>query len=201
MITFVRMISDNTNTNESESLLLKRFNSRDNKAYTEVYTQVYRELYYYTNSLFRNMPIEPDDIIQDIFLEIWESRNQKFDSVNKIRNYIYVAIKHRFISLYRKEKTIGKYQRDEILKNEYFVMKAVEGEFFSIIPEALKLLPVECAKTFQLFLEGYDAKEISQMLDKKESTIYNQRQKAITILRSKLTKDKLMFVLSQLIIS
>jgi RNA polymerase sigma-70 factor (ECF subfamily) len=70
-----------------------------------------------------------------------------------------------------------------------------ENEILSVLSSSLDLLPTECAKVFKLCLDGWEIKEIADQLGKSESTVYKQKKEAITILRKKLSKDKLFFLI------
>jgi DNA-directed RNA polymerase specialized sigma24 family protein len=50
----------------------------------------------------------------------------------------------------------------------------------------MEMLPAECAKIFRLHIEEWEVKEIADRLGKAPSTVYAQKQKAITILKRKL---------------
>ena len=182
------------NINEESEILLK-FNNKNSTAYGSVYNHLYKELFYYTYSLYKNSSILPEDIIHDTFLEIWENKKLEFDSLKKLKAYIFIVIKRKFLMHYRHNKFVVKETVKLSSNDDYFVSQAVEAEIFSFIPEALNLLPEQCAKSFKLFLEGYDIKEIAKQLNKTESTIYKQRENAISILRKKLPKDKLLLMI------
>ena len=75
----------------SGNSLLVHFNSRDYCAYSKIYTLLYKSLYFYAFSLYQNTNVDSEDIIQDIFLEIWENKRLKFETSEKIKSYIFVT--------------------------------------------------------------------------------------------------------------
>lgn len=138
-----------------------------------MYRLFYKEFYLYANSLFLNN-IGAEDIIQDLFLDIWEKSNVKFDSLNYFKAYFFVAIKNKFLMHCRKNKFINKQSEAIIYDNNYFIAQAVEAELYSIIPDALNILPADCAESFVLFIENMEVKEIAEKLNKTESLFTNK---------------------------
>lgn len=188
------------NQNSSEESLLKMFNERDSIAFGAVYDILYREVYCFTSSFYRNSTTDPQDIIQDTFMNIWQNRRLKFDHIKDIKTYIYVVVRNKFRMEYNHLKVVSSVNEKLSKSDDLFIIEAAEAEIFSFLPSVLNMLPVECARTFKLYLEGYETKEIAQILNKTESTIYTQRKDAVAILSKKLSKEKLMIILAMLLI-
>lgn len=178
-----------------QSLLLKRFNNRDSNAFGEVYSLYANELLYFTKRIYSDTDIAANDVIHDVFIKIWESERLKFASLPNIKGYLIVSIKNYFKDYIKHHQCVGKFNQ-EILNNEdAFISQVVENETLSIISQALDMLPIECARVFKLCIDGWEVKDIAQKLNKTSSTVYKQKQEAITILKEKLPKDKL-FILT-----
>lgn len=170
------------------SLLLKKFNNRDSEVFGEIYNRYYKELYYYTSALYTNTGTDAKDVIQDVFTDIWQNKKLKFDSLIGIKSYIYVVIKNKFRMHFNHMKVVERANNYMADDDDIFIERAAEAEIFSIIPSVLNILPAECAKSFKLFLEGWDIDEIADHLGKKKSTIYNQKNNSLEILRVKCKK-------------
>lgn len=166
-----------------DTSLLKKFNERDRDAFGRVYTLFYKELYYYSSSLYQGTQIEADDVIQDVFLNIWKSGNRKFDKLIGIKAYLFISIKNGYKNFYAHNKLTQNLNKSFLKDDDLFVVQAVESDIFSVVPTILNKLPEECAKSFKMFLEGWDINEIAEKMNKKSSTIYTQRQKSISILK------------------
>lgn len=170
-------------------LLLEKFNCRDRSAFGQVYSMYYNELYYYTSNLYKNSSVDACDIIQDVFVKIWQSPKRKFDKLEGIKAYLYVSIKNSYKNFYVHNKLTHKFNRTLAEDDDLFIVQAVESEIFSVVPNLLNILPQECAKSFKMFIEGWEINEIAEELGKKRSTIYNQRQEAISILKKYMKKS------------
>ncbi|MEG0500551.1 MAG: sigma-70 family RNA polymerase sigma factor [Rikenellaceae bacterium] len=169
--------------NSEEAFLLKKFNERDRDAFGRVYMLFYKELYYYASSIYQNTVVEADDVVQDVFFNIWKSKNRKFDRLEGIKAYLFVSIKNNYKNFYAHNKLTNRLTKAFADEDELFIVQAVESEIFSIVPSVLNKLPEECARSFKMFLEGWDIKDIADKLEKKSSTIYNQRKESISILK------------------
>lgn len=172
------------------SLLLKRFNSRDSVAFGEVYILLYDELFYFTSRLYNETEITADDVIHDTFVHIWEHSTQKFEGLENLKAYIFTSIRNRFHNYTIHQKIVEKFQYE----NHDFISDVVESETLSIINQAIGLLPQECAKVFKLHIDGWQVKDIAKELGKSESTVYAQKQEAISTLKKKLPKNLYLFL-------
>lgn len=172
---------------EDAALLLKRFNDRENSAFGEVYRLFYDELHYFSSRLYGEGHPAATDAIHDAFLNLWRTRNL-FEGLGNVKAYILVSLRNGYRNFVRKERSVP------VFDDDYYVTQAIEAEVFSLLPEALGMLPAECARILRMFLEGMDAHEIARFTGKRESTVYNQRNRAIAILKKKLSKDKLLII-------
>lgn len=182
------------NHNVEEVLLLKMFNDRDKYAFGVVYTKYYMEFINFATRLFQTYPNAPEDVLQDVFTSLWNNKKRGFDSFEKLKVYIYVALKNKLKEICNHHKCIHKYNdtfRDE---NSLSILVA-ECEVISLIDAAMNILPEECAKVFRLHLEDWDIKEIAIKLGKSESTVYKQKKKSEEILKSRFSKDKFLLIM------
>lgn len=172
------------------SALLKRFNNRDSVAFGEIYTLLYDQLYHFTSRLYRNTEIVAEDVIHDTYVNIWEYSTQRFAGIENLKAYLYISIKNRFRNYLVHRKSVDKFQYE----SRNFISDVVESETLSIINQAINLLPSECAKVFKLHIDGWPVKDIAEKLGKSESTVYAQKQEAISTLKRKLPKNIYLFL-------
>lgn len=178
-----------------DSLLLSRFNNREEGAFAKVYSHYYYNLLHLANKLFSDTTEQPEDVVQDIFINIWNNKRQKFDSLNGLKLYVYVSIRNKFKDYIKHQKHKERF-RDVINSEDYFTVQVAESEVYSIIAESISLLPEECATVFRLHLDGWDVKDIALKTGKTESTVYKQKSRSIEILKDKLPMDKLYIILT-----
>ncbi|MFR5659751.1 MAG: sigma factor, partial [Butyricimonas faecihominis] len=82
--------------NDDSAFLLMRFNQRDTSAFAMIYTKFFTELHVYANRLYTNTSESAEDAVQEAFCYLWERHDVIFDSLTKIKAFLFVAIKNRY---------------------------------------------------------------------------------------------------------
>lgn len=188
------------NTTDEEiktARLVTCFNAREDEAFGQVYLLYYDEFYYFSSKLYRGTEIAPGDVVQDLFMKIWERKDLQFISLEHLKGYMYVSIRNGFREYLTHKNVADRYLRTVKTSDDYFISQIVETETLSVLTRLSELLPEECAKVFRLYLEGWEIKEIVEKLGKSSSTVYNQRQEAINILK-KLDLSKLLSIITSI---
>lgn len=183
---------------ESQKVLVKAFNFRDKSSYSFIFTLYYDHLYRFSAKLYRNTEVHPSDLIQDIFLSVWENKKSDFCSLAHIKNYLFLSVRNHYIKYIEHKKKIDCYSQSLVQNDDYLVSEMVEIEVISKLALMIDTLPEECAKVLRLYMEGYEIKDIAQRLNKSQSTIYNQKTEAISILKRKIPKDFFALIFSML---
>lgn len=178
------------NPNSSDNLL-KRFNEGDADAFGEVYSLFYDELFHFTLKLYMGTEVVASDVIHDIFIHIWQNKKQVFDDLINIKAYLYVSIRNGFRNYVTHKKCIDRYHVSSILEDDLFVTQIAESDIFSMLDQALGLLPRDCAEVLRYYFDGWQIKDIAEKLNKPERTVYNKKYEGIAILKNKLPKGKL----------
>lgn len=182
-------MSSNEKYNQTDSLLLSRFNRRESVAFGNVYRLFYNELHYYSAILYRQTEVDAGDVIQDIFSNIWVNGDLQFKSLDGLKAYLYKSIRNAFNNYIQKRSVITKYE-NELRNNEDSAMvDMIESETYSLLEAALGMLPKDCAKIFQLLFDGWSVEEVAEKLGRKKRTIYNKKHETLTILKKKIAKD------------
>lgn len=188
-------ISHKLNEDE-QTLLLIRFNNRDELALGEVYDIFYRELQYFARQLYRETNVQAADVVHDIFIKIWESRKIQFKKLDNIKAYIYISLKNGFSDWLSHNKCVNKYNNSIINNKDCFVTEMVESETMSIISSALNILPKDVAAVFKLIVDGWEVKDIAEELNISQSSVYAKKKEGINILKQKLPRNVFMFFIS-----
>lgn len=186
----------NINSEASQGILVKAFNRRDKSAYAFIFTLYYDHLYHFSAKLYQNTDLDAADLIQDIFLGVWENKKNDFCSLAHIKNYLFLSVRNHFRKYLEHKKSVDKYTQSLLQDSDYLISEMVEIEVISKLSLLVDTLPEECGKVLKLYMEGEEMKEIAQRLDKSLSTIYNQKTEAISILKRKLSKDFFSLILS-----
>ena len=175
--------------------LLLMFNNRDIVAFEEVYKKYYAELTNFAFSLYKDTEIAASDVVHDCLLDIWINKKINFKGISSIKSYIYVIIRNDFKDYLRKKQVESKYCNQLACDSDLFIVKIAENEIYSLVNQAMNLLPDDCAEIFELLLNNWNVKDIAKKINCSERTVYNKKYEAIAILKNKLPNSKLLFIL------
>lgn len=176
-----------------ELLLLRKFNNRESYAFGEIYLILYKDLNLYATSLYRGTTISSEDVLHDIFMNIWSS-NVQFHSLQNIKAYIYISVKNSFKDYLSHHSYVEKYEKSISMEFKADI-DIVEIELYSFIDETLKLIPESYAEVLRMYIEGCKSGEIAEQLGRTEQSVYNIKNKALKSLREQLSKDKLLLLM------
>ncbi len=109
------------------AFLLMRFNQRDTSAFAMIYTKFFTELHVYANRLYANTSESAEDAVQEAFCYLWERHDVIFDSLTKIKAFLFVAIKNRYKNHVSHLGVEQKY-RDVLEREASFVEDILESE-------------------------------------------------------------------------
>lgn len=163
-------------------------------AIEELYNYYYPRLYNFSKA-FLKLEDGIDDILQDVFLRIWQNRD-KIKTPSTFNSFIFTITRNLLLNELRsrlhnqkvKEK-IGKLA----IPTEYSLVEQREyDELKEKIEQAIEELPVRQKEIFTLSrIEGFSHREIAEKLHVSAKTIEFHIAKASAILRKKLLKFEL----------
>lgn len=182
--------------------LLKGLKNSDEKTFEYIFREHFRELinyaFFYTGSLQT-----AEDIVQDIFLKIWNFRKD-IEIRSNIRVYLLRSVHNECIQYLRHQSVIQKHNSfvnkkySEIqLMNQLYTESGLtflfEKEIGALVNDALKSVPDKTREIFILSRNSYlKNSEIAQKLELTEKSIEYHISRALDILRKQL-KDYLPF--------
>ncbi len=133
---------------------------------------------------------EARDVVQEIFISLWENRTKIFVKSNFagflytiIRNRIFDKLSHKkvefkYLESMKQFKSIEEEGTDDLLRTR---------QLQTIIEKEISFLPDKMREIFELSRKQHlSHKEIAQQLDVSEKTVKNQVNNALKILRTKL---------------
>jgi len=170
--------------------LLIEIRSGNIKAFEVLYNKYADKLYFfllgYTKSHY-----ETEEILQNIFITIWENRNELNESYN-LKNYLYkIAVNKAFNYLKHKavqQAYINYFSKCESAQDNYTEKEFMHNELKENIEYILDNMPDQQRQIFIMSrFEGYNNKEIAGKLGISVRTVENQIYRALQILRSKLS--------------
>jgi len=176
--------------------LLARLKNGDMLAFDQIYRLYSHKLFSFIFKILKNED-EADDIVQEVFVKIWESR-EKLGDYKLLNSYIFTIAYNNSIDLIRKKINKNKYL--EQLKNSSVIQSTPttisEIEFNELNIQVKKLiahLPERQKQVYQLHREeGLTYPEIAEQLNISKNTVENHMVKALKYLRQNM--DNSLFV-------
>jgi RNA polymerase sigma-70 factor (family 1) len=162
--------------------------SNDIHAFEALFREFYNPLCRYANT-FLNDKDDVKDIVQKVFIEIWEKR-EGLDIRVSLRSYLYRSVHNRCLNLIQSNKKFNK--EVEMGAVALFAPDTDENirqtELKKRIKEAMAKLPPQCARIFEMSRYGHlKYAEIAAQLELSVKTVENQMGKALKILRTELS--------------
>jgi len=183
-----------------EKELLRKLHEGDTKAFEYVFKQFQPALVFFANRLLGLQAImEAEEIVQDTFLKLYD-RRKSFVSLQQVKAFVYITTKNACLQKIEKEQVkqrhfekfteINNYTEDIILQNIIYV------EILREVSSAIELLPEQCRIIMKKFFEeGKNAREISEEMQITVSTVNNQKARAISLLKKRLSGAGMIFLM------
>ncbi|MCE3226415.1 MAG: polymerase sigma-70 factor [Bacteroidetes bacterium] len=128
-----------------------------------------------------------EDIAQDVFLKMWQRRNNLQDIVN-IKSYLFRAVANASIDYLKNNKNVIRLNpNDDVQPSADGEDAVIRKELEARIERALRLLPPKCRAIFVMSRhEGMKYKEIAEQLGISVKTVENQMGIALEKMRNEL---------------
>lgn len=153
--------------------LIKACKRNDYSAQMQVYNLCKKQLYNACWRIFKNRP-DAEDAVHDAFIKGFQKIDQIRDDAHIVGWFKRIAINHS-LDLIRKRKHIWTEDVELVDVEEEEEFDKVDEVSIEVIKEQIEQLDEKYSIILTLYLiEDYNHREISEMLDLKESTVRNQ---------------------------
>jgi RNA polymerase sigma-70 factor (family 1) len=175
-------------------------NNRDEDALQALFTKIFKEHEYRLYTLILRLTksdLYTKDVIQEVFLKLWENRHSIQD-IENMESWLYRLTENKVIDFLRKASANDRLKEaiwDNLqqLRNETESMVTVR-EYYQIIQKAIDQLPPQRKLIYQLNKEkGLSYKEIANRLHISKHTVKNQLSSAVNSIRSWFIKSTIFF--------
>ena len=181
---------DTFSTLPDEKAVLDRLGQGDEAAFEQIYNGYWKPLFYLAATRLNSLA-DAEEIVQDIFLDIW-NRRQDLAITTGLSAYLAVSVKYRVINLLAKKARQHR-QQQALAKGAILLDSSSEASInvASLRTELEKQtarLPDKCQLVFRLSREaGYSHREIATQLQISEKTVESHLTKALRHLRAGLS--------------
>ena len=174
-----------------ESTLLAMVATGDRKAFAQLYTTHLDNLYRYI-FLFTKNKQEAEEILQEIFIKIWEGR-EKLAEVDSFQHYLFRMAKNKVLDNVRhlqvRQRVLSEIKRTKDIAETTTGDQCAYREYYQVVQQAIEKLPPKRKLIFRLNIEnGLSTEEIALQLHISKSVVQKQTYKAAHFVREYLFK-------------
>lgn len=173
-------------TDLDDEALFDLVKTDDARAFETLYNRFHDFLYVYAHKLTGN-DSDSDEIIQTIFVNLWEKRSELAIS-GQLFAYLHRSVRYGFLNQQRNREVLGRYQQDlqqYLLRHDNPTESLLfEKELVSRLRELAQQLPGKGGQAFLMaYFDNYSHAEIAQALGISEKTVKNLLSHAAKDLR------------------
>ncbi len=183
----------------------KNLESGNKNTFRKLFYYYYPRLKAYGVTLVNDDPLA-EDIVQDVFLHVWEHRT-RFSVQENFQSYLYRAVYTRCMDYFRKAQVKNEYNASvyeaymkecaELLEQGCAVLNELYSkDFYQELYNLLQQIPEQRREAFLLaYIEGKKTKEIAEQLDIPIRTVESHLYLTLKYLKKKMSKHHFMMFL------
>ncbi len=173
--------------NKNSEILFEKIKRKDSVAFEKVFRDNYKSLYLFAENFVCDGQIA-EDIIQSVFLKLWEA--DKTTSISNLKGYLYKATKNACLTHLGHLQMIDRHKEKLVEALVYSQNLDIEEdiELQKKIKDAVNKLPPQCQKIIYLKIyEGLKNEEIAEEMDISVNTVRTQIFRGYKMLRKHLS--------------
>ena len=169
-----------------ERTLLAMVAAGNRQAFTELYSNHLNNLYRYIFLLTKSKE-ETEEILQEIFIKIWQDR-EKLSQVDSLKNYLFCFAKNKLLDKIRhmqiRQRVLSEIKRTKNVSETTTSDQCAYREYYQFVQQAIEKLPPKRKLIFRLNIEnGLSQDEIARQLNISKSVVKKQIYRASLFVR------------------
>ena len=180
----------------TDALLAARLVAGDDRALAEVFDRFGPAVYGAALRVVGDSAAA-QDVVQDVFVELWLHPGRYDPAVGALRTYLVVLARHRAVDLVRSElRRIARQERHQRLAHRQWnpspCEEALAGEAASVVRDAVSLLPDSQRRVVELaYFGGLTCREVALVAGIPEGTAKSRLRLALAKLETVLDRQLL----------
>ncbi|WP_295124780.1 sigma-70 family RNA polymerase sigma factor [uncultured Chitinophaga sp.] len=185
----------------TDQLLLAQMATGSEPAFCRLF-DIYWNKVYATALLLTKSPVMAQDIAQEVFLQLWQRREQAMD-IEKLEGFLFISARNlvfKKMSRLKLEDAYQQYLSGQPVNAAQHAGEVTEfKELHSIVEAGICKLPPQQQKAFRLSREGgLSHEEISLQMGVSRGAVKDYIVRSISFLRKYLSEHALVFVFTAL---
>ena len=172
--------------------LLELIKRNDGVAFEVLFEKYASRLYHFSLHFFNGSVFDAEEVVQNVFLKVWENR-AKIDTVQNFNSYLitiakrqmYDVIKHKFVAQKHQQYMLNFSVRSSSDEDDFMLKNMIE-----LMLSCVGQMPEKQKEVILLRNQGYTNPEIVQKLDISTRTVETHVSNALKNLRSFFLKNK-----------
>lgn len=178
--------------------LVERLQTGDVEAFDLIYAKYSGKLYKFGLKYLRSAA-EAEEIVQSVFLKIWENR-KILRNESSFKSFLFTIAYNDICKLFRKRNYLRKFINSSLADNPNSSFKIDDRiDLQSVLERVKKIINILPERQMAIFKksreEGKTAKEIAAELELSPGTVDNYISESLKFIRSRLSKEDLSFIL------
>jgi RNA polymerase sigma factor (sigma-70 family) len=173
----------------TDPALLLQIAAGDETAFSSLVRYHWKNVYAHALSWIKTVE-EAEELTQDVFLKVWNSRSQ-FEQVENFENWLFIIARNMIVSAVRKRLNRPTFLADqEIEENSLSPDRLLENrQHYQVLLAGISLLPEKRQQVFRMSrLEGLTHAQIADKLGMNKDTVAQYIVKAVNFLKAYLTE-------------
>jgi len=181
-----------------DKILVQKLKHGDEQAFRKIYERYKKKIYYFAIR-YRNSTEEAENVMQDVFVKIWNERKSLNEDLS-FNSYIFTITKNHLFNKNRKllnEKAYREYVIHAFTDSDNRPeSEIIYTDLKSKVDSEIEKLPPQRKKVFQLStIDGLSNKEIADEMDLSIRTVEVHKSLAIKTLKNSIKKLLTLFIL------
>jgi RNA polymerase sigma-70 factor (ECF subfamily) len=184
--------------NHTEQELTALLREGSEPAFVEIYRRNWQRMY---NTAYKRLkdPFQCEDLVQNIFTDLWEKRTEIL--INNLQAYLQTAVRFQVIKYSTRTSNVSHFA--DILETTLASAgntddPIIENELLELVRLWVAALPEKRREIFILYyMEEHPSDRIAELLGISQKTVQNQLATAANALRSQLSKVFLISLILQ----